>query len=63
MPTPTPDQRADLEAFLDEQLDDLPLDPAEDARLRRRIRQLAFGEAEASGRRPQPAGTEGEATS
>lgn len=42
MPHLSPQQEADLEAFLDDQLADLGLDPAEEDRLRRRIRQLAL---------------------
>lgn len=44
MTTPTPEQKADLEAFIDEQLADLPLDAAEEARLRHRLLVLALGD-------------------
>ena len=40
------DYREDVEAFVREQVDDLDLPPALDARLRDRIRTLALGEAD-----------------
>ena len=44
--TPTAAYRADIEAFVREQVDDLDLPPALDARLRHRIRTLALGQAD-----------------
>ena len=43
---PTTAYRDDIEAFVREQVDDLDLPPALDARLRHRIRSLALGEAD-----------------
>ena len=42
---PSEERRADVEAFVEEQVGDLDLAPALDARLRSRIRDLALGRA------------------
>jgi len=56
MPQPTPEQETDIDAFLDDQLADLGLDPADEDRLRQRIRQLAMDDIRGTGplaRRPR----------
>ena len=42
---PTDERRADVEAFVEEQVGDLDLPPSLDTRLRSRIRDLALGRA------------------
>lgn len=42
---PSDERRADVEAFVEEQVGDLDLPPALDAHLRSRIRDLALGRA------------------
>ena len=55
---PTAEHRDDIEAFVREQVDDLDLPPALDARLRHRIRTLALGQADPQ-RPPVAAGEPG----
>ena len=55
---PTAEYRDDIEAFVREQVDDLDLPPALDARLRDRIRTLALGQADPQ-RPPVPAADAG----
>lgn len=54
----SPKQSADLDAFLDEQLEDLGLSPAEEAHLRQRIRQIAVDDLQGRGLRPWPTAPE-----
>jgi hypothetical protein len=59
MPQLSPEREDDLEAFLDDQLADLDLTPAEEARLRNRIRQFALADLQGAAlpvppRMPEP---------
>lgn len=51
----TEEHRADVEAFVEEQVGDLDLPPSLDARLRSRIRDLALGRATVRSAPPPPA--------
>jgi hypothetical protein len=54
---PHAERRADIDAFVDEQLADLDLPELLDAHLRRRIRDLALGRADIRVPDPPPAGS------
>lgn len=56
-PAPPDDRRADIEAFVGEQVDDLDLPPALDADLRSRIRDRALADLEAGEPTDRPAPT------